>query len=109
MIPFGLHKAKWQSCLAVDRTLISRHVNNCFKEGELDKSLVCAKFAQLVKSRVFFLVGIMVFWIGKGFVPEKYGATTALNRLLFFRNGILIAITHRKAAQAELFYACTTA
>ena len=28
-----------------DRTVISRHVNNCFKEGELDKSLVCAKFA----------------------------------------------------------------
>ena len=25
-----------------DRTVISQHVNNCFKEGELDKSLVCA-------------------------------------------------------------------
>ena len=30
-----------------DRTVISRHVNNCFKEGELDKSLVCAKFAHM--------------------------------------------------------------
>lgn len=32
-----------------DRTVISRHVNNCFKEGELDKSLVCAKFAHTKK------------------------------------------------------------
>lgn len=28
-----------------DRTVISRHISNIFKEGELDKSLVCAKFA----------------------------------------------------------------
>ena len=32
-----------------DRTVISRHVNNCFKEGELDKSLVCAKFSHTNK------------------------------------------------------------
>ena len=34
-----------------DRTVISRHVNNCFKEGELDKSLVCAKFAHTAEYR----------------------------------------------------------
>ena len=28
-----------------DRTVISRHISNIFKEGELDESLVCAKFA----------------------------------------------------------------
>ena len=28
-----------------DRTAISRHINNIFKEGELEESLVCAKFA----------------------------------------------------------------
>ena len=28
-----------------DRTVISRHIRNVFKEGELDESLVCAKFA----------------------------------------------------------------
>ena len=27
------------------RTLITRHVNNVFKEGELEKEEVCAKFA----------------------------------------------------------------
>lgn len=29
-----------------DRSVISRHINNIFKEGELDESLVCAKIAQ---------------------------------------------------------------
>ena len=28
-----------------DRSVISRHINNIFKEGELEKSLVCANFA----------------------------------------------------------------
>ena len=32
-----------------DRTVISRHINNIFKEGELDKSLVCANFAHTEK------------------------------------------------------------
>lgn len=28
-----------------DRTVISRHINNIFKEGELQRDMVCAKFA----------------------------------------------------------------
>ncbi len=32
-----------------DRSVITRHINNCFKEGELDSSLVCAKFAHTKK------------------------------------------------------------
>ena len=28
-----------------DRTVITKHINNIFKEGELDRELVCAKFA----------------------------------------------------------------
>lgn len=28
-----------------DRTVITRHINNVFKEGELHKNQVCAKFA----------------------------------------------------------------
>ena len=42
-----------QSQMAVwfgrDRSVISRHINNIFKEGELDKSLVCANFAHTEK------------------------------------------------------------
>lgn len=29
-----------------ERSNISRHISNIFREGELDRSLVCAKFAQ---------------------------------------------------------------
>ena len=28
-----------------DRTVIGRHITNVFKEGELDKNSVCAKYA----------------------------------------------------------------
>ena len=34
------------SLLGVDRTVITRHLSNIFKDGELDKEVVCAKFAQ---------------------------------------------------------------
>lgn len=32
-----------------DRTVVGRHINNVFKEGELQKELVCAKFAHAKK------------------------------------------------------------
>ena len=34
------------SLLGVDRTVITRHLSNIFKEGELHKEVVCAKIAQ---------------------------------------------------------------
>ena len=30
-----------------DRTVIKKHINNCYKEGELDKNITCAKFAHM--------------------------------------------------------------
>ena len=30
-----------------DRTVIGRHIRNCYKEGELDKDITCAKFAHV--------------------------------------------------------------
>ena len=27
-----------------DRTVITKHINNCYKEGELDKNITCAEF-----------------------------------------------------------------
>ena len=39
-----------------NRTVITRHTNNCFKEGELDRNITCAKFAQVQQSNdVYFL------------------------------------------------------
>ena len=30
-----------------DRTVITRHIRNIFKEGELDENITCAKFAHM--------------------------------------------------------------
>lgn len=40
-----LSQAQVVSLLGRDKSVISRHINNVFKEGELDKSAVVAKFA----------------------------------------------------------------
>lgn len=32
-----------------DRTVITRHINNVFKEGELDRNMVCAKFTHTTR------------------------------------------------------------
>ena len=34
-----------------DRTVITRHINNCYKEGELDENITCAKFAHMGKDQ----------------------------------------------------------
>ena len=34
-----------------DRTVIARHISNCYKEGELDKNITCAKFAHMGKDQ----------------------------------------------------------
>jgi hypothetical protein len=34
-----------------DRTVINKHINNVFREGELDKNSVCAFFAHTAKDR----------------------------------------------------------
>lgn len=41
-----LTQAQMAELFQKDRTVIGRHINNIFKEGELEESLVCAKFAQ---------------------------------------------------------------
>ena len=41
-----LTQAQMADLFQKDRTVISRHIRNVFKEGELDESLVCAKFAR---------------------------------------------------------------
>jgi len=40
-----LNRKQLASLFDRDRTVISRHINNIFKEGELEKNMVCAKFA----------------------------------------------------------------
>ncbi len=40
-----LNKEQIYSLFGRDRSVISRHINNIFKEGELQKEEVCAYFA----------------------------------------------------------------
>jgi len=40
-----LTQAQMAELFQKDRTVITRHINNVFKEGELEKEVVCAKFA----------------------------------------------------------------
>ncbi len=40
-----LTQAQMQELFGRERSVITKHVNNVFKEGELDKERVCAKFA----------------------------------------------------------------
>ena len=44
-----LSQAQMALLFGRDRTVISRHINNIFKEGELEKSLVCANYAHTEK------------------------------------------------------------
>ena len=38
-------QAQMSELFQKDRTVISRHINNIYKEGELEKNITCAKFA----------------------------------------------------------------
>ena len=43
-----------------DRTVIGRHIRNIFKEGELQESLVCAKFAHTKNSSSPYLRNLFI-------------------------------------------------
>ena len=40
-----LSQAQMQELFGRERSVVTKHINNIFKEGELDKNQVCAKFA----------------------------------------------------------------
>lgn len=44
-----LTQAQMSMLFQKDRTVITRHINNVFKEGELDRKVVCAKFAHTTR------------------------------------------------------------
>lgn len=59
-----------------ERSNISRHIHNIFKEGELEESLVCAKFAQ----------------------PKKYGRREGLSQVLnitYYNLDVIISVGYR--------------
>ncbi len=44
-----LTQAQMAELFQKDRTVITRHIDNVFKEGELERQLVCAKIARTTK------------------------------------------------------------
>ena len=46
-----LNRQQMAELFGRDRTVITRHINNCYKEGELDKNITCAKFAHMGKDQ----------------------------------------------------------
>lgn len=40
-----LSQAQMQTLFERERSVITKHINNVFKEGELERNQVCAKFA----------------------------------------------------------------
>lgn len=44
-----LSQAQIAGLFQKDRTVITRHLNNVFREGELDERVVCANFAHTTK------------------------------------------------------------
>ena len=44
-----LTQAQMAELFDKDRTVITRHINNVFKEGELEREEVCAKFAHTTR------------------------------------------------------------
>ena len=44
-----LSQAQMAELFMKDRTVIGRHINNIFKEGELERDVVCAKFAHTTR------------------------------------------------------------
>ncbi len=42
-----LNQAQMAELFQKDRTVIGRHINNVYREGELERDITCAKFAQV--------------------------------------------------------------
>jgi hypothetical protein len=54
-----LSQAQMVSLFQRDRTVVTKHINNIFKENELDKNSVCANFAHTawtVKATMSFFI-----------------------------------------------------
>ena len=68
-----------------DRTVITRHINNIFKEKELDKNEVCAKFAHTTRH---------------GFSPDK----TQTRELDYYNLDVIISVGYRVKSQNGVIF-----
>lgn len=68
----------------VDRTVVVRHVNNIYKEGELERSPTCAKNAQVGKPTT-----------KKAAVVRKEGTRTVRRQIDLFNLDVIISVGYR--------------
>ena len=63
-----------------DRTVIARHINNCFKEGELDRNITCAKFAHMgIDGDQVYDSDILTAWLSVDPMADKYPSLSLYN------------------------------
>ena len=67
----------------IDRSVVSRHINNIFKDGEVDKNKVCAKFAYTTKH---------------GFSKEK----TQTRFLDYYNLDVILAVGYRTNSNSAI-------
>ena len=72
------------SIFGVDRTVIVRHVNNIYKEGELEREPTCAKNAQVQKPTM-----------KKTFVVRKEGSRVVRRAVDLFNLDVIISVGYR--------------
>ena len=51
-----LTQAQMAELFQKDRTVIGRHINNVYREGELERDITCAKFAHVVSQYPIYTV-----------------------------------------------------
>ncbi|MDX9971274.1 MAG: RhuM family protein [Candidatus Gracilibacteria bacterium] len=84
------NQAQIAEIFGVDRTVVTKHVSNIFKDNELKKSVVCAKFAHTTKH---------------GAIEGK----TQIKLTVFYNLDIILAVGYRvKSSVATKFRQWTT-
>ncbi len=75
-----LSQAQMAQLFQKDRSVIGRHINNIFKEGELDREMVCAKIAHTTPH---------------GAIPGKI----QLQEVMFYNLDVIISVGYRVKSQ----------
>lgn len=76
---FWLSTSQMVELFGRDRIKITSHINNCFKEGELDRNITCAKIAQVQQSNDVYYLHVNG---GKGILYGENGRTRIADNTL---------------------------
>ena len=57
-----LNQAQMAELFQKDRTVIGRHINNVYREGELERDITCAKFAHVISRSSSPSLKMLLMW-----------------------------------------------